>query len=42
MEYVESIRRAFGGPIDFPQVILAVLVLIILIVAEHYYRRDGY
>ena len=42
MEYVEGIRRTFGGPIDFPQLILALLVLALLIIAERYYRRDGF
>lgn len=40
MEYVESIRFAFGGPVDFPQLALAVLVAVILVVADRYYRRN--
>lgn len=40
MEYVETIRKAFGVPIDYPQVTLAILVFIVLIIAERYHKRD--
>jgi hypothetical protein len=40
MEIIDAIRALFGGPVDLPQFLLAILVFIALLIAERYYQGN--
>jgi hypothetical protein len=41
MEFIDALRELIVGPVDFPQLLLAILVFVALLIAERYYRDNG-